>query len=199
MQASTEAPSSDPPFHERFRDIDTELPDLDPWRPLHEACVRLSIQKPKDGVQMRRLAELWNGRRDVEVRLLGFAAEDLEFLRNFSGLERLNVQVPVIKDIDGLQHVAPSLKEFTLASTTARVSLKPVAACTLLGPCILSTTSGTSTRCDRFTGYVTSGFPGYLCLTCPISCHSNTCGRCFSASASRSTSASLDVPPNLKR
>jgi hypothetical protein len=132
MQASTEAPSSDPPFHERFRDIDTDLPELDPWRPLHEACVRLSIQKPKDGAQMRRLAELWNGRRDVELRLLGFSAEDLEFLRDFSGLEKLNVQVPVIKDIDGLRHVAESLTEFSLASTTTRLSLKSVAACTLL-------------------------------------------------------------------
>ena len=78
--ASTEAPSG-PPLHERFRDIDIELPGLDRWRPLHPACVRLSIQKPWDDSQMRRLAELWNGRRDVELRLLGYAAKDLDIRR----------------------------------------------------------------------------------------------------------------------
>jgi hypothetical protein len=132
MQGADAGAPLDPPFHERFRDIDGDLPGLDPWRPLHQACIRLSIQKPMDGAQMRRLAELWNGRRDVEVRLLGYAAEDLEFLGYFSDLEKLNVQVPIIKDIGGLRHVAESLKEFTLASKTARVSLKPVAACTPL-------------------------------------------------------------------
>ena len=68
--ADAEAPSGTP-LQERFRDIDIELPGLDPWRPLHPACVRLSIQKPWDDSQLRRLAELWNGRRDVELRLLG--------------------------------------------------------------------------------------------------------------------------------
>ena len=81
---------------------------------------------------MRRLADLWNGRRDVELRLLGYAAENLEFLRYFPGLEKLNLQVPIVKDISGLRHVADSLREFTLASTTARLSLKPVAACGML-------------------------------------------------------------------
>jgi len=120
------------PLQERFRDIDIELPGLDPWRPLHASCVRISIQKPTAETQLLRVAELWNGRRDVELRLLGYAAEDLEFLRYFSGLEKLNLQVPVIKDITGLRHVADSLKEFTLASTTRPVSLKSVAACTRL-------------------------------------------------------------------
>ena len=48
---------------------------------------------------MRRIAELWNGRRNVGLRLLGYAAEDLEFLRDFPGLERLDLQVPVIEDL----------------------------------------------------------------------------------------------------
>lgn len=132
MQAGrTEAPS-DPPHHERFRDIDTDLPELDAWRPLHEACVRLSIQKPRNDADMQRLAGLWNGRPDVELRLLGYAAQDLEFLRHFSGLERLNLQVPIIRNLDGLRYVTESLKELTLASTTARLSLRPVAACGML-------------------------------------------------------------------
>src|SRR5882762_5682073 len=124
--------SSKIPHQELVRNVDTESPEVDPWRPLHEACDRLCVQKPKTDLEMRRLGELWNGRRDVELRLLGYAAEDFEFLRYFPGLERLNVQVPVIRNIDGLRHVADSLKEFTLAGTTVRLSLRPVASCARL-------------------------------------------------------------------
>jgi hypothetical protein len=129
MQAAGTETPSDPPHHERFRDLDTDLPGLDVWRPLHQACAVLSIQKPRDDADMRRLAELRNGRPNVGLRLLGYAARDLEFLRYFSGLEKLNLQVPVIRNLDGLRHVAESLKEFTLASTTTRLSLKSVAGC----------------------------------------------------------------------
>jgi Leucine-rich repeat (LRR) protein len=120
------------PQHERARDVDTDLPGLDPWRPLHEACVCLSMQKPKTDLELRRISELWNGRRDVELQLWGHAVQDFEFLRYFPGLERFNVQVPIIRNIEGLRHVAESLKEFTLASTTVRLSLQPVAACARL-------------------------------------------------------------------
>jgi hypothetical protein len=120
------------PHHELARELDTGPPDLDPWRPLHESCDRLSFQTPKSDPEMRRIGELWNGRRDVELRLLGYAAKDFEFLRYFPGLERLNVQVPIIKNIDGLRHVGESLKEFTLASTTVPLSLRPVADCARL-------------------------------------------------------------------
>ena len=92
----------------------------------------LCIQKPKTDVELRRISELWNGRRDVELQLWGYAVQDLEFLRYFSGLERFNVQVPIVRNIDGLRHVEDSLKEFTLASTTVRLSLHPVARCARL-------------------------------------------------------------------
>lgn len=120
------------PHQELARNVDTEGLGLDPWRPLHEACDRIFLQKPKSDADMQQVARLWNGRRDVELRLLGYAAQDFEFLRYFPGLERLNVQVPIIKNIDGVHHVADSLKEFTLASTTVRLSLSPVAACARL-------------------------------------------------------------------
>jgi hypothetical protein len=80
---------------------------------------------------MQRLGNLWNGRRDIELRLLGYAVQNLEFLRYFLGLQRLNVEVPIVRNIDGLRHVADSLKQFALANTTARLSLRPVASCTL--------------------------------------------------------------------
>src|SRR5262249_49434155 len=78
------------------------------------------------------VAQLWNGRRDVELRLLGYAVQDFECLRHFPDLERLNVQSPIVRNIEGLRHVEDSLKEFTLANTTVRLSLRPVARCTRL-------------------------------------------------------------------
>src|SRR6266850_7659191 len=120
------------PHQELVRNVDTEPPEVDPLRPLHNACDRLCVQKPKNDREMQQLGKLWNGRRDVELRLLGYAAENFEFLRHFPGLERLNVQVPIVRNIEGLRHVANSLRELTLASTTARLSLRPVAGCAQL-------------------------------------------------------------------
>ncbi|HYK79222.1 MAG TPA: hypothetical protein VEU95_06315, partial [Micropepsaceae bacterium] len=118
---------------ERVRNIDTDTTlGLDPWRPLPEACRALCVQKPKTDLDLQRIGKLWNGRRDVELRLLGYAVEDFELLRHFPGLERLNVQVPIVRNIDGLRHVANSLKEFALANTTVRFSLRPIASCTNL-------------------------------------------------------------------
>lgn len=118
------------PHQETVRDFDFDAAlKLDPWRPLHQACDRLCLRKPLNDEAMQQVAKLWNGRRDVEVRLFGYATPDLEFLRYFPGLERLNVQTPSIKNIEGLRHVADSLKEFTLINTTVRFSLRPVANC----------------------------------------------------------------------
>jgi hypothetical protein len=118
---------------ELARNIDNEATlGLDPWRPLPDACNSICVQKPKNDLDMQQVSKLWNGRRDVELRLLGYAVQDLECLRYFPGLERLNVQVPIIRNIDGLCHSANGLKEFTLASTTVRLSLRPVASCAQL-------------------------------------------------------------------
>jgi hypothetical protein len=131
--ASTSVGGNAVAHQEVARNIDNETTlGLDPWRPLHERCDRLCVQKPKYDLDMQQVSRLWNGRPDVELRLLGYAVQDLDFLRYFPGLQRLNVQVPIVRNIDGLRHVADSLKEFTLASTTARLSLRPLASCTQL-------------------------------------------------------------------
>jgi len=115
------------------RNIDEDaILGLDPWRPLPQGCRALCVQTPKTDADMERLSQLWNGRRDIELRLSGYAVQDLESLRYFPGLQRLHVEVPIVKNIDGLRHVANSLKEFALANTTARLSLRPVASCTRL-------------------------------------------------------------------
>jgi hypothetical protein len=121
------------PHQETVRDFDFDAAlKLDPWRPLHQACDRLCLRKALADEEMRRVATLWNGRSDVELRLFGHATADFEFLRHFPGLERLNVQTPSIRNIEGLRYVADSLKEFTLINTTVRLSLRPVADCTQL-------------------------------------------------------------------
>jgi len=121
------------PFEERARDIDQDRTlGLDPFRPLHAGCVALCVGQPKTDQEMKDVAALWNGRRDVQLRLWGYAVQDFECLRHFEGLERLNVEVPIVKNIDGLKYVVSSLKEFGLANTTVRLSLRPVAACAKL-------------------------------------------------------------------
>src|SRR5437764_6195107 len=90
--------SSKSPQQELVRNVDTEPPEVVPLRPLHAACDRLCVQKPKTDPEMQQLAKLWNGRRDVGLSLFGYAAENFEFLRYFPGLERLNVQVPIIRN-----------------------------------------------------------------------------------------------------
>src|SRR5262249_14073066 len=97
--ASTAVGHRNIPFQDVARNLDTELAEPDPWRPLHDACERLCIHKPKSDLDMQQVGKLWNGRRDVELQLLGYAVQDFEFLRYFPGLTRLNVQVPIIKSI----------------------------------------------------------------------------------------------------
>jgi len=121
------------PPDEYARDIDQDtILGFDPWRPLHAVCRALVVGQPKTDEEMKRVAALWNGRRDVVLRLWGYAVQDFECLRHFEGLERLNVEVPIIKNIDGLKHVENSLKEFSFTHTTVRLSLRPVAKCTKL-------------------------------------------------------------------
>src|ERR1043165_4610668 len=107
---------------ERARNLDEDATlGLDPWRPLHDACICVCIQQPKTDAELQRLAELWSGRRHVELRLLGYATESLEFLRHFPGLQRLHIESPIIRSIEGLRHVAGTLKEFALTNTTVRL------------------------------------------------------------------------------
>lgn len=131
--ASTHMSGTTIAYADLARNIDNDATlGLDPWRPLPEGCRALCVQTPKTDADMQRLSQLWNGRRDIELRLSGYAAQDFESLRYFPGLERLNVEVPIVRNIDGLRHVADSLKEFALAHTTVRLSLRPAASCTRL-------------------------------------------------------------------
>jgi len=43
------------PHQELVRNVDTEPPEVDPLRPLHDACDRLCVQKPKNDLEMQRL------------------------------------------------------------------------------------------------------------------------------------------------
>jgi hypothetical protein len=117
-------------YQDSVRDIDAETTlGLDAWRPLPPDCCCISVGKPKSDQDMQQVAALWNGRREVALNLWGYSVQDFECLRHFEGLERLTVQAPIVKNIDGLKHVAGSLKEFSLANTTVRLSLRPVASC----------------------------------------------------------------------
>lgn len=149
------------PHQEVVRDFDIDAAlKLDPWRPLHQACERLCLRKMLSDETLRSVAKLWNGRRDVELRLFGYATPDFEFLRYFPGLERLNVQTPSIRNIDGLRHVADSLKEFTLINTTVRLSLRAVANCTQLDSLHLQRQTKDFAALQSLTGLRSLGLSG---------------------------------------
>jgi hypothetical protein len=70
--ASTSLGGKTAPHQELVRDVDAETtPGLDAWRPLHDACDRIHLQKPKTDLKLQQAAKLWSNRRDVELRLLG--------------------------------------------------------------------------------------------------------------------------------
>jgi hypothetical protein len=59
---------------------------------IHPLTNSIAIRAASAGQPVQRqVSKLWNGRRNVELRLLGYAAQDFEFLRYFPGLELLNV------------------------------------------------------------------------------------------------------------
>jgi len=122
--------STDDSRHDLVRDLDTGSSGVDPWRPLPAECRAISMQKPKSEAELEKVGALWNGRRDVGLQLWGYATENLEFLRWLPGLERLDLQSPIIRTLDGLRHVAASLRHLSIAATTVRLSLQPVASCT---------------------------------------------------------------------
>src|ERR1043166_7296055 len=80
------------PHQELVRNVDTDTTlELDPWRPLHEACDRFCIQKPKSDLEMQQVGKLWNGRHDVEHGCLDTLPRISNSSAIFPGLVRLDV------------------------------------------------------------------------------------------------------------
>lgn len=95
-----------------------ELRPLDP----QESGIRI-VWEPDDEM-WPELARMLEGRPDA--RLAIERGEDLECLRWFPGLRRLDAVSLRLRSIEGLRHVAAGLQDLRLGDTLSRASLRPL-------------------------------------------------------------------------
>lgn len=116
------------PLRLHTRDLGGALwPDPDPFRPLEPECRRLQFAADLTEAQLQRAGELIAGRSDVTLRIYCAALPDLELLRHFPGLTRLDVEVHGLGTLNGLEHVADGLEAFALGKTRKRFPMRVLA------------------------------------------------------------------------
>ena len=94
----------------------------DQLRPLHPRCERLQFCTPFSGQDFRRLARFLRDYPQVLLRVYTFdySHYDLEFLRHFSFVRRLAVDVYDLEDFDALDHLGPQLEVLSLGATKSK-------------------------------------------------------------------------------
>jgi hypothetical protein len=106
----------------RFRRILNGAPDeLVPLAPDETSII---VEREMPEAVHRGLAALVADRPDVGLSLR--AGEDLEMLRWYPGLRRLNGTSLRLRSLDGLRHVAGTLEWLSVGDTLRRLSLRPV-------------------------------------------------------------------------
>jgi hypothetical protein len=95
----------------------------DPFRPLEPECRVVQFSKPLSQGELRRAGEIMAGRPDVVLRVFQRKAADLQFLRHFPGLARLQLEIFELESLEGLDHAAPTLELFFFGKTKKRFSV----------------------------------------------------------------------------
>jgi internalin A len=98
-------------------------PTRDFLRPLEQECTVLQFDQPLTTDELRAAGELLAGRPDVQLYVYGRAAQDLEFLKHFPGLRRLQLALFELEDVKGLRHVTDTVEDFTFGRTKRTFSL----------------------------------------------------------------------------
>ncbi|HEY1380677.1 MAG TPA: hypothetical protein VGF55_28000 [Gemmataceae bacterium] len=96
----------------------------DPFRPLEPECRVIQFEQPLTPEQLRRAGELVADRPDVQLYVYLRAARDLDFLRYFPKLRRLQVALYSLDDVSGFGHVADTLEDLIFDSTKKTFSLR---------------------------------------------------------------------------
>lgn len=96
----------------------------DPFRPLEPECKVVQFERPLTPDQLRRAGELVADRPDVQLYVYLQASRDLDFLRYFPTLRRLQVALYSLDDITGLGHVAGTLEQLNFGATKRPFSLR---------------------------------------------------------------------------
>jgi len=106
--------NEEPGMRERFGD---------PFRPLEPECKVIQFERPLTPAQLERAGELVADRPDVQLYVYFDASRDLNFLRYFPKLQRLQIALYKLEDISGFSAVAGSLQDLIFGKTKRTFSL----------------------------------------------------------------------------
>jgi internalin A len=93
------------------------------YAPLEPECKVVQFDRPLSPAELEKAASLMRGRPDVELYVYYNASRDLDFLRYFQDVRRLNVQLYELEDISGLSHLR-QLEELNFGETRGSFSLR---------------------------------------------------------------------------
>lgn len=94
----------------------------DQLQPLHERCRCVQFCRPLADDDHKAIADFLRQYPRVDLRAYGpyFKSFDLDFLRHYPSLRRLEIDVFNLDNLDGLQHVSPDLESFGLGQTKSK-------------------------------------------------------------------------------
>ncbi len=93
------------------------------FAPLEPECKVIQFDQPLSPPELQKAASLVHGRPDVELYVYGIASRDLDFLRYFEDVRRLNLQLYELEDISGLSHLGGRLEDLNFGNTRRTFSL----------------------------------------------------------------------------
>ena len=71
------------------------------FAPLEPECKVVQFDQPLSAAELEKAAAIMRGRPDVELYVYGNASRDLDFLRYFGEVRRLNLHLYELEDISG--------------------------------------------------------------------------------------------------
>jgi len=89
----------------------------DRFAPLEPECEVVQFSQPLSPSELQNAAKLMRDRPEVQLYVYGLASRDLNFLRSFENLRRLNLQLYELEDLSGLSHLGGCLEQFTFGPT----------------------------------------------------------------------------------
>jgi hypothetical protein len=121
----TESPAPRAFLHRRFLTTDRGMIERfgDPFRPLEPECRVIQLGEPLAAAQLQAVGGLITDRPDVQLYVYRDASTNLDFLRYFGTLRRLQVALYKLEDITGFSHVR-YLEELTFGETKRTFSLR---------------------------------------------------------------------------
>lgn len=103
----------------------------DQLRPLEPECERVQFYDPLREVELDHVAALLEQAPHVTLRAFGRAATDLEFLRHFPRLRRLEIDLFSLRHLEGLSYLRTDLEALAIGSMSqdsyGKLDLAPIA------------------------------------------------------------------------